>query len=147
MEKLFYGSEYDWSDNFVSPACGFPVYAGEIKIFKGRYSGYLGDIMYMLSNRYSSAEGVSSGFVGGQRVSYHHSAVFRVLCVAIRRKHSSDGVFVFSIFFHLSGNLHFFGIYCSFILERPEFAYIDDYPACLADWRDFPLSPLGEGTI
>ena len=25
---------------------------------------------------------------------------FRVLCVAIRRKHSSDGVFVFSIFFH-----------------------------------------------
>ena len=103
--------------------------------------------MYMLSNRYSSAEGVSSGFVGGQRVSYHHSAVFRVLCVAIRRKHSSDGVFVFSIFFHLSGNLHFFGIYCSFILERPEFAYIDDYPACFADWRDFPLSPLGEGTI
>ena len=54
---------------------------------------------------------------------------------------------VFLFFFHLSGNLHFFGIYCSFILERPEFAYIDDYPACFADWRDFPLSPLGEGTI
>ncbi len=122
-------------------------YAGEIKIFKGRYSGYLGDIMYMALTLLFCRSRVSSGFVGGQRVSYHHSAVFRVLCVAIRRKHSSDGVFVFSIFFHLSGNLHFFGIYCSFILERPEFAYIDDYPACFSDRRDFPLSPLGEGTI
>ena len=103
--------------------------------------------MYVLPGHLFSVKDIQSDFVGRQRVSYYHFAVFRVLCVAIRRKHFADGVFVFSIFFHLSGNLHFFGIYCSFILERPELAYIDDYTACFAYWRDFPLYPLGEGTI